>query len=33
MGLNGDKELAAAIAARNDVPPELRPRLVEALGE
>jgi uncharacterized protein (DUF2336 family) len=33
MGLNGDKELAAAIAARNDVPPELRPWLVEALGE
>jgi uncharacterized protein (DUF2336 family) len=33
MGLNGDKELAAAIAARNDVPPELRPWLVEALAE
>ena len=33
MGLNGDKELAAAIAARDDVPPELRPWLAEALGQ
>ena len=33
MGLNGDKDLAAAIAARSDVPAELRPWLVEALAE
>jgi uncharacterized protein (DUF2336 family) len=33
MGLNGDKELAAAIAARDDAPPELRPWLAEALGQ
>ena len=31
IGLNGDKELAAAISARPDVPPELRPWLVQTL--
>jgi uncharacterized protein (DUF2336 family) len=31
IGLNGDKELAAAIAIRPDVPPELRPWLVQTL--
>jgi uncharacterized protein (DUF2336 family) len=33
MGLNGDKEMAAAIAERDDVPPELRPWLVEAMNK
>ena len=33
MGIDGDKDLAAAIAARNDVPPELRVWLTKALGE
>ena len=32
-GLDGDKDLAAAIAARDDVPAELRPWLKRALGE
>jgi uncharacterized protein (DUF2336 family) len=31
IGLNGDKKLAAAISARTDVPPELRPWLVQTL--
>jgi uncharacterized protein (DUF2336 family) len=31
IGLNGDKKLAAAISARSDVPPELRPWLVQTL--
>ncbi len=31
IGLNGDKKLAAAISARADVPPELRPWLVQTL--
>jgi uncharacterized protein (DUF2336 family) len=31
IGLNGDKKLAAAISARPDVPPELRPWLVQTL--
>jgi uncharacterized protein (DUF2336 family) len=31
IGLNGDKRLAAAISARSDVPPELRPWLVQTL--
>jgi len=31
MGLNGDKDLAAATAARNDVPPELRLWLAKVL--
>jgi uncharacterized protein (DUF2336 family) len=33
MGLDGDKSLAEAIAARNDVPTELRLWLVETLSE
>ncbi len=33
MGLDGDKSLAQAIAARNDVPTELRLWLVETLSE
>ena len=33
MGINGNKELAAAVAARNDVPPELRVWLTKELGE
>jgi uncharacterized protein (DUF2336 family) len=32
MGLDGDKELAQAIAARDDLPAELRPWLKEILG-
>jgi uncharacterized protein (DUF2336 family) len=31
IGLNGNKKLAAAISKRTDVPPELRPWLVQAL--
>jgi uncharacterized protein (DUF2336 family) len=31
IGLNGNKTLAAAISKRSDVPPELRPWLVQAL--
>jgi len=31
MSLNGDKDLAAAIAARDDVPEELRPWLSKIL--
>ncbi len=31
--LNGDKNLASAIAARNDVPAELRVRLSKTLGD
>jgi len=31
MSLNGDKDLAAAIAARDDVPAELRPWLSKIL--
>jgi uncharacterized protein (DUF2336 family) len=33
MGLNGDKDLAAAIAARDDVPPELRVWLTKTLEQ
>jgi hypothetical protein len=33
MGLDGDKSLAEAIAARNDVPTELRLWLVETLSQ
>jgi uncharacterized protein (DUF2336 family) len=33
MGINGDKKLAAAIAARSDVPEELRPWLTSALNQ
>lgn len=33
MGINGDKQLAAAIAARTDVPEELRPWLAGTLGQ
>jgi uncharacterized protein (DUF2336 family) len=33
MGLDGDKELAQAIAARNDLPPELRLWLKDILGQ
>jgi uncharacterized protein (DUF2336 family) len=33
VGINGDKEFAAAIAARNDVPDELRIWLKQILGE
>jgi uncharacterized protein (DUF2336 family) len=33
MGVNGDKDLAAAIAARSDVPAELRVWLTKELGE
>jgi uncharacterized protein (DUF2336 family) len=32
MGLDGDKDFAQAIAARDDLPPELRPWLKEILG-
>jgi uncharacterized protein (DUF2336 family) len=32
MGLDGDKDLAQAVAARNDLPPELRLWLKEILG-
>ncbi len=31
--VNGDKKLAASIAARNNVPPELQPFLAAALGQ
>jgi uncharacterized protein (DUF2336 family) len=33
MGLDGDKELAQAVAARNDLPPELRLWLKDILGQ
>jgi hypothetical protein len=33
MGLDGDKNLAEAIAARNDVPAELRLWLTETLSQ
>ena len=33
MNISGDKDLAAAIAARDTVPPELRVWLTQALGE
>ena len=33
MGLNGDKNLATAIAARDDLPAELRPWLAATLGQ
>lgn len=33
MGIDGNKDLAAAIAARNDVPPELRVWLTKTLSE
>lgn len=33
MGLDGDKDLAQAVAARNDLPPELRLWLKDILGQ
>jgi hypothetical protein len=33
MGLDGDKDLAQAVAARNDLPAELRLWLKDILGQ